>query len=60
MSKFFVTQIPADAVSYTSEDSAIEAAKAASQASAGTTFAVVDEKDTVVTPLPEAVVTKVE
>ena len=57
--KFFVTQIPADAQVFDTEDAAIEAAEAASKASPGTLFYVADEDDTVITPLPDPVVTKI-
>ena len=57
MSKFFVTQIAADAPTYTSEADAIEAAKAQANASPGTMFFVADEDDSVLVPKPDAVVT---
>ena len=57
--KFFVTQITADAAVFDNEDAAIEAAKAASKASPGALFYIADQDDTVVTPLPDPVVTRV-
>ena len=58
--KFFVTQLAPDAQIFDNEDAAIEAAKTASKTSPGTVFFVADEDDTVVTPLPDPVVTKVD
>lgn len=57
MTKFFVTQIPADAPTYASEAEAIEAAKVQANANPGAMFFVADEDDSVLVPKPDAQVT---
>lgn len=59
MSKFFIGVAVPDQT-YDTQEAAIEAAKMKSHELPGQTILVAQELDTVVTPLPEPVVTPVE